>query len=384
MTRTSRTRRYPHPVVGYVDNYTNDVYKSTITRTTSHEDVMSDWHGRPVQSSPMTMNKTKGLLIANGGIRSTYANSIASYDFRNWPVAANNGGLTTTPFKAPSGWTLDLVAGTNPNRPVVTPLTVIQDLIDIPRQIRDLGRLITKPKSAMSTKEASNHYLGAQFGWVPLFEDLDKLLNLQSYIHKKNVELQSLYNKGGLRRRLKFQEDHQNAESHEKYPLYGVNNHVYFPFDCSVKRRSWATIRWKPTTVPGVRPSDEALAKKARQIASGLTLRGTLQGAWDLIPWTWLLGWFTNVGKYAYAYANTVPVQHSDMCFMSEAIRTYTAKPHRTVGTSDDTLSYGGAITYTTKTRITSGSVTAGFNMPYLSMFRLSILGALFAQRTMR
>jgi hypothetical protein len=65
---------------------------------------------------------------------------------------------------APSGWMLDLVAGTNPSRPVVNIPELAEDLWDLPRAIKNLGDLIMNPASHAKPKGLAGEYLGVQFG----------------------------------------------------------------------------------------------------------------------------------------------------------------------------------------------------------------------------
>lgn len=388
MTRVSRLRTRTWSSKGQVTVNYGDGSSITLPGTQTVACTCSDWKGRPVAPSPFSSTQSAGSgMSISGSVSTTYGvEPRNSYAFSSYPVPATTpSGITTTPFPAPAGWTLDLAAGTNPNKQVVTPLTLLQDLYELPRMILSLLKLIGKPKSLMSAKEISNHYLCAQFGWFPLIEDIHKLLHLQSYILKKNAELHKLYESGsGLRRRLRFKDETQNGSATWSYALYGPANFVDVTYDCYCHRRTWATMRWKPTTTPGYHPSEEQYASYARRIAAGLTVSGLFDGVWDLLPWSWMIDWFTNVSKFARAYANTVPVAGSDMCFMSESIRSYTPKAVTYRGCSSPNVSASGSYTRSEKTRLVSSTISAGFNVPYLDTFRLSILGALFVQRAKR
>jgi len=307
------------------------------------------------------------------------------YVFDNYCVG-DNGCPNETPLAAPNGWFLSTVAATNPSRPVMTIPTLAQDLIDIPKQIRDLGRLLLTPKKELANaKGVANQYLSWKFGWLPLFEDLHQLLDLQSYILKRNKELHALYSGKGLKRRLKFDNSHESGS--------GLGSRIDFAHDASqpsyvscdvdhvVAKRSWATITWYPTTPPPYHVDDARWNDYTRRIVLGLTPEGVAKGLWDVIPWTWLLGWFTNVGSYILANSNTVPASHSKACFMSEVSRTSKIKSVTTVGTVYSSIIGTGSFKRVQKTRVVSGALTPGFNMPYLDMSRLSVLGALAIQR---
>jgi len=57
------------------------------------------------------------------------------------------------------------------------------------------------------------------------------------------------------------------------------------------------------------------------------------------------------------------------------------SSPH---GLKEHDVQVAGAFGNVIKTRTVSNGVAAGFNLPFMDGFKASILGALFAQRTMR
>lgn len=380
MTRVSRTRTSSETCTGEVHEYINETLNGSVTYTRTNTSTISDFHGRPVVPSGLSSTQVKGFLKLTGEARGSYYPSRSTV-FYGVPVPISAGSLITTPLQAPSGWFLDVIARTNPSRPGITPLELLQDLIDLPKMLRDAGNLIGRPKSGMSSKEVANHYLCAQFGWVPLIDDLKQLLDFQNNVLKRTNELKRLYAAGGLRRRIAFKDDHQSGKGEYRYSMPGAGCYVVANYNIDVIRRSWATIRWKPVNPPDHTPSDVYMNTVARQAVSGLTVEGMAKGLWQVLPWTWLIGWFTNVGKYALLYSNTVPASHSEACFMSESRRIYVANGVASIGLLKNGVVHTGAASTTEKTRIVSGSVTPGFSMPFLDMFRLSILGALFTQR---
>jgi len=283
---------------------------------------------------------------------------------------------------APSGWLLDLVAGTNPSRPVIGIPIWAQNLKELPKMLKQLGDAILSPKSLVKPKGLAGSYLGVQFGWLPLIEDLKKLVDFQSYVLKRNKELADLYSGKGLRRRLKFTDDTVNTPVSVNTATY-ANAIIKSTSSVDVKRRTWGTIHWYPTTPPQYHPDDHKWNSLVNQIVLGATPEGLAKGLWDVIPWTWLVGWFTNLGKYTLAHSYTVPAQHSGGCLMREAIGTWTAGDSTVSAGSGKVYQYG-QLTRSLKTRAVSSVVTVGVNMPYFDMFRLSILGALFTQRFIR
>jgi hypothetical protein len=283
---------------------------------------------------------------------------------------------------APSGWLLDLVAGTNPSRPIIGIPIWAQNLAQLPKMIKSLGDLIRSPGNVLKPKGFAGEYLGVQFGWLPLIEDLTKLLAFQDYVLKRNKELNELYSGKGLRRRLKFSDDTTSTAVSANTATY-ANAIVTATSSVTVKRRMWGTIHWYPTTPPVYHPDDHSWNNLTNRLVLGATPEGLAKGIWDVIPWTWLIGWFTNLGKYTLAHSWTVPADHSGGCLMREAIGTWTAGG-ATVSAGSGKVYHYGQLTRSMKTRSVSSVVTVGVNMPYIDMFRLSILSALFVQRFVR
>lgn len=283
--------------------------------------------------------------------------------------------LLTQPSPASSMTTL--LARTNPSRPDYVPLTLLQDLVDIPRMLKDVGRLITTPKrKLLNLKEVGNQHLGFQFGWKPLFQDVKDLLDLQSHIHRRLLELQRLNNLGGLKRRIRlgvWGDAATNLRTLESLEVFWTATE-------SVDSQSirWGTVRWLPNVpLPPSTSRDAELNRQARKVVLGLSLESTLKGAWDLIPWSWLIDWFSNVGDFALQFSNTIPATSHDACIMTH---TETQFRYKTLSIDRSLSPTDGYVTHSLKERYV-GPGSLDVHLPFIGLDRLSILGALFVQR---
>ena len=378
MTRINRFRIRPVSVTGQLTvedlGYPTQHYSRTIDLTST----CADWHGRPLDPSPMDSTQYVDCITA-AGVSYDPWNQNWKQTFDGYPVI-NGNSLNVTPLQPPNGWYLDVVAGTNPSRPVMNPPELLQDLLDIPKQLRDVMAIHNHPMSQLTNKGLSNNFLGVKFGWLPLVEDVLQLLELQKYVLKRTKELHNLYSGKGLRRRLRFGHETANGTTAEQWPA--IMTYVIFNADELCIKRSWASITWRPFLPPPHNPTDPELNALARKLVLGLTPEGMARGAWNVIPWTWLIGWFTNIGKYTLAYSNTVPASHSEACFMSEVVHQVKPTTVTYTGNGHGTVRLHGERRMTHKTRIVSGALTPGFNMPFMDISRLSVLGALAFQRT--
>lgn len=272
---------------------------------------------------------------------------------------------------------------TSPNRPYINPLSLAQDLYDLPRMVRSVGQLIRKPRRLLSAKELANVNLMTMFGWLPLIEDAHKLLHAQSHIERRFKRLRKLYDTGGEHRRIRVDEDH--VAKHTSFPLWDVAYGLpYFGMDVyqetSVDR--WASVRWKLLTRAPEDRSYQHLRSLAIRTTYGLTVEGLVSGVWDLIPWTWIIDWFTNAGDMVSNFNNTVPVTMSSCCLMTQTTTKTLFKPF-----GDNHTSYSGGSgenTYTSKLRTVLSGTSFNAALPNLGLTEVSILGSLFAQRFLR
>lgn len=390
MARVSRTRTKPSPFNGGISeswiNGNHNVAGDVSPNRSGYTSRCIDFHGRPVVDSPFDSDQYAGTYPSvTGSIQGKapylgYKNILKGFTFSSLPLEMTG----MSPLAAPSGWELDVIAGTNPSRASIGIPMWAQNLAELPGMVRQLGKILIDPKGAARPKGFADNFLGVKFGWLPLIDDLRKLLEFQKHVIKRNKELHQLYSGKGLRRRLQIGNDTTNIGTIASTALAATAT-VTLYCSLSITRKSWGTIHWKPAVLPLYHPDDARMNDLARTLAIGLTPEGIARGVWDVIPWTWLIGWFTNVGKYVNAYSLTVPATHGATCFMSEAKAEL--RPSLVTATNFSSRSFElskGSATRTIKTRQVSSSVSVGVNMPYLDMSRLSVLGALFSQRAFR
>lgn len=385
MARTPRSRQRTSSITGTITYRDNGViWQGPTTATFNETSTCQDFIGRPITTSSLnSQQKVRTLRLEGAASRSLISGHAYSVEFSNYPIQVPSLSVSWASLNVPSGWHLTTVARSNPSRPVVTPLTLMQDVIELPKMLRDIGHNMTKPKRLLSAKELANQNLAAQFGWMPLIRDINQLLDLQSAIHKRKTELQRLYSGKGLRRRITFDKVTRSGRELQSI-AYGGGGKVNYTFDTRVENEQWATIRWKPTTLPASHPSDAEMNQLARKVVLGFTPEGLASGAWDVVPWTWLVGWFTNAGDFMKRFSNTVPAAPSEACFMNQQKITCVPASVSVEQTQASTVRLVGVYSWITKTRVVSSVPTLGFNVPFVDTNRLSILSSLFVQRFVR
>jgi hypothetical protein len=363
--------------------------KSTLYNNTTYTSVQADRQflaqchdskGRPVVDSPFTSTQLKGNFPAiSGYVEPSTVILHKRREYNELTLASFVPDASMGILPAPAGWMLDLVAGTNPSRPVLNIPEAIENIVQLPGMIRNLGNLMKNAGSPGKPRWLASEYLGVQFGWKPLIEDLLKLLDLQNYVNKRNAELNKLYSGKGLRRRLKFKDDTTVTKTTQSTALDSCT--LSMDVTILTHKKQWGVIKWYPTAPPPYHPDDASKNRFVKKLVLGATPEALALGLWKVIPWTWLIGWFTNFGKYTLAHSWTVPATHGTGCFMSQAQTLLSPGPVKVTNATRFALMSSGQLTYTAKTRSVASAPIVGFNMPYLDMFRLSILTALFVQR---
>jgi len=274
-----------------------------------------------------------------------------------------------------------LASRTNPSRPVVDLPVAAVELKDLPKMVKQAGDAIRWLRNNIRTGTPptaggiASANLAYQFGWAPLLSDLRKLLDFQAMYAKKRTELENLFKKGGSKR---------SATLEESTDTNTVNNRLFegtVPISITGssvtvrKYKAWGTCKWYPLTIPqggNSSPSESQIWRSA------LGLDVTLSAIWELLPWSWLFDWYSNIGDYLMMHRNTIPATVQNICIMRMFTNTVTHK----ADSVSHTFSWGGAqSTHVRKERFVRVVPTLGVTMPFLGASQLSILGSLLITR---
>lgn len=292
------------------------------------------------------------------------------------------------------------LARTNPSRPEVSLPVTIAELKDLPGMVRDMGRDIIRHKAIKRNyhNKVGNWYMAGIYGLAPMLSDASKLFDLQSKISKRSDELHRLYSNQGLKRRITLTEGSvKSAKS--TVTVESTIGTIYCRHQSVTEWKQWATVRWLPTSLP--RPSDKddpRYRKLARNVLLGLgqdfgrvnwrnakarnDFWSDAADAWELLPWSWAIDWFSNVGDYLAAHRNTIPAQSSRLNIMKTTTTsaTYTRLPSSSKWTS------GGGATLKRQTleRVQGVAPSVSADFQFLTGTQMSIVGALVLQRLRR
>jgi len=165
------------------------------------------------------------------------------------------------------------------------------------------GELQARVKKVLDVrnKTGGSEYLNVEFGWKPLVRDLRKLYSLWQTIDKRIADI--VKNNGrGVRRRAELVDttDTFQTSADYGYAFVGVLGAPPNFFDSGGSR--WTVTR---TTREHIWYSSKYIYWIPDTSSSqwGLRARAALFGAlptpelvWNVMPWSWLADWFSNVG----------------------------------------------------------------------------------------
>jgi len=331
--------------------------------------------GYPLQHS-LLIEKTHCSCIPLNG---TYLPGPNRREYNNWipsGLSTAMAHVTDAGYPAPAGLATTLLARTNPGRSVVSLPVFIAELRDLPSMVRHAGEsIIKRTRRKNLPKDVSEDILVWEFGWKPLFSDLRKMLDFQATVSRRERELNRLYSKGGLRRRMTLGRSGRELVVPDTTIASDLSLLIRVKSIQYTKRNSWGTVRWQPTHLPSL--GDLA---NLRKLARSAVFGGDIQAvdAWNIIPWTWLIDWFTNCGDFLEAYNNRVPCKPVNVCIMTTT-ETQFAKSR----IDQYTVSFQGGSS--SGHRITKSRYIGGpgldATLPFLNGRQLSILSALAIQR---
>lgn len=278
-------------------------------------------------------------------------------------------------------------ARTNPSRPRVDIVQFIAELKDVPKMIFQIGDLLSRMAKAQklgnrfkpTAKDFADGYLGWTFGWDPLLSDLRKLFDFEKMVDDRLKELEQLRN-GRLSRTVKV-----FSTSFEEEWAYGYVGSLYQAQARGTLRSlitadKWVSVRYRPTD-PSILPMGADLRNLARSLVFGHNLDPST--VWELMPWSWLIDWFSTTGDYFAANRNHLKTVIEDIAVMTHLTATPTtwtwvSNPYG----AEFTVLKGSTASWKRRRRVAGPSITA--TVPFLNPKQWSILSSLAVSRFKR
>jgi hypothetical protein len=277
-------------------------------------------------------------------------------------------------------WVTQAIGNLNPRRPDVDLPLFLWELREFPRMLRDLGRVLS---GRLRPSDVPGGYLAYQFGWKPLYSDLNSLLRLRRSIVNRIRHLRALESgKAIFRRRLASRRLIKDVTDATPYRLFAVgSNPNPWAIDGKVNHREYLTV-WMTARASLKEPLDDKLdlPNRALSLSYGLTARPDL--LWNSLPWSWLIDYFGNVGAFLEAQDALTYLNVSQMCLMA-----LTVTENRLIDVKVRSgLSYTESTLYREyKQRSVHANPTPFFaTQPFITDRQEAIIGSLITSRALR
>lgn len=197
------------------------------------------------------------------------------------------------------------------------------EIRDLPRMLKTtarawrdayVSRFGKRPKAA--AKKAADHWLNTQFGWLPFISDLrkfyktyEKLDRILAFLRRNNGKW---IKRGGAV--MSDEGEWEVLASYNDERIYPQLLSYFFPaypsrggsrFLRKTDLEVWFEARMR-YFIPNI--DSVEWSKQATRALFGLELTPSL--VWELLPWSWLVDWFSNVGEVLATVSGTGPVQN--------------------------------------------------------------------------
>lgn len=310
----------------------------------------------------------------NGGVINKYDTGSFVSQFRDYIcdyVRQSSNPVHLGVSGVPNNFELatNAAARTNPSRPVVDVPVNILDIRPGVQSIRSAGdRLID------SVRRTGGRWLNYSFMIRPLVSDIVKMININDQINRRVLEIDNLYDGNGIRRTV--QQGTFSASSSTSVTCQSAGVNITRVMDRRTSVECSTHVRWKPMTRCGLRPSPSVSRALARQAVQGMTI--DFSTLWEIMPWSWMLDWFGNVGEYLKSQRNIIPARLTGVHPMKHTKTVYQA-PSYVSGDGKTTMT-SITIRRETKTRSTSSAAPVA-HFGFLNGSQMGILAALAAAR---
>lgn len=209
------------------------------------------------------------------------------YEITSWPVGITHiGSASHLPITGAPTLTqaaTEVASRTNPSKPSIGLPVSIAELREIPRLL-----FMRKP-------DKGNSVLASEFGWQPLLRDVQAAFRLPQSIESRLKTIRAL-SVGAISRQRTVFSGSAYAEENSNIVINStpltINSHLR-TIETSMNIRG--TCKWQANfDAPSL--TDKELWKLAARVVGGVDSAYALAAIWELLPWSWLIDYFSNVG----------------------------------------------------------------------------------------
>lgn len=295
-----------------------------------------------VDSYGKTTNPVDGLLPSTGAVitRSKCVYSPCSYIRPAPPTSTSLNkvrnvrltGNAVTALSAPGrrltndAYAARLLENTNPYRPKFDVPVFVGEFLELTHLLK---LVLTRASFGSDVGKA---FLSVNFGWESLRRDLKQASGLLDAVSSRVREFNSLKLRGGLRRRIDLDRFAVQTDAGPNYLIYSTLLSIYGSVHTRSEYRIWGSVRWVPSYEGHfLNLEDPIPLEKTSQILNVLLnldpRSGQAATIWELIPFSWLVDYFTNLGELFEAQRGRLFVYPTHICLSEKITSTAIALP---------------------------------------------------------
>ena len=382
MSRISRSRSRILSVSGpgTITNLTTGLV-TVVGPYTNSKEACVDSHGTPWSDSTLSVGKGKWPRVHLNGTRVSF---LQTYKYQDVPInPGDHENWTVTPWQihdsvagpkfSTSTLAAKALANANPNTPEIDLPVSILELRELPSLLRDAGSIALRQLSARNVSKASaKAIIMGEFGIQPVIRDVLTLMDFAEKVAARERYLMRLNSAEPIRiKRTIAKQSWDTSVTKTHTPGYVIR------LQYLTTSTYWYTIRGHLTVL---------LSQRDIETAAFRAVLGTgppsVSSLWQLLPWSWLIDWFSTLGDLLAAYRTGIPFTWSNvniMCRTEYKVRgTFTGY----TGTiKADMANPEGFCVHKTRTPVPIVWPYPSWKIPYLSGNQLSILGSLLILR---
>lgn len=379
MARTSRTRNRVLSVSGSGTADINGGPPTSVGPYTNSREICIDSYGSPWVDSSFSVGKGRFARATLNGFR---FGSGVTRNYHNYPL--DPGGAeqwTITPWTihnsiagakySTNTLAAKALANANPNTPVIDLPVSILELRELPDLLRDAGSIALNTRRKARAKASAKANLAAQFGVAPIVLDLLTLLNFAEKVAQREAYLARLNSAEPIRikRGLGKQIWDATFDLSTQPPGITITRMNY-----RTTSTYWFTMRAHLSTLISQRDI-QTLAFKA---ALGTQPIVSASSVWELLPWSWLVDWCSDLGDILAAYRTGLPFVWSNLNIMcSTEYQMAASFPSKISTMSVEPSNPHGTAVHKTRTPVAAVWPYPTWRIPYLSARQWSILTSL-------
>nr|APG77053.1 hypothetical protein [Beihai levi-like virus 9] len=266
------------------------------------ESVDDDTSPKPyVEPNPLDIIKRyEGCVRVSGTVASQLFGVKSSEQWVSYPVVQLVPSFGVDSFTPLGSFASLALERSTPNDPSFNLGEVLFSIREIPKTIRSLQEVL---RGVPDVRNLASAYLANEFGLQPMISDLLAILQLQRSLADSARKTRRAERGRSFKGTL-----YKDSASSRSRHWMSSQWHLH-PYDVLnlYETKVWYSVRFRPigglSCPPNLSQSFPALAGLDRPLST----------IWELVPWSFLVDYFVDVGSYL---SNIQAFEHKDICIM--------------------------------------------------------------------